>query len=86
MTQRNQVGCVLGTHDAGKFRRRENVTFFHCPCPNQFERFFFHPHFAFGDGDALGVGFRAHVYHLGATLGVNVRECGHRRNYSRIVG
>ena len=77
MAHGDEVGGVLGGHDAGDSGHGENFALGDATFGDKLEGFGVHGNVAAGDGFALGVGLGANVDHLGPSLLIQMAQALH---------
>ena len=66
MAQWDQFGGLLGRHNPGDLGYRQHVAFFHQALAHQRQRLGLEMHFSASRGPTFGIGFFAHIDHVGA--------------------
>ena len=72
MAHGDDIRCVLGGHDAGDLRRRQNIALFHASAFDQGKCAAVDGHASCGDRSANGYGFLTDIHHFCAPLTVEV--------------
>jgi hypothetical protein len=77
MTQRDQPGRFLGTHDTCDLGNAQYIALANGIVPNLLERFPSEGHFAHSNGCAQRIGFARNVDHVDASFGADVCKISH---------
>lgn len=79
MAQGNEIGGLLGGHDAGQARNAQHIALACAAGLDQGQGFSLHQNASAGHGHPACIGFGAHIHHMGLALGVEMGQDGRRR-------